>query len=283
VAYVKYLFKTVYPVDLAVLYPLPKTTPWEQIAGAMVVLAAISFLVWRMRVSKPCLLTGWLWYLGMLVPVIGVVQVGDQAMADRYTYLPQIGLCIALAWGAAQFTAAWPRTQFAYAAVSALVVLGLMACAWRQTSYWRDSETLWRRSLDEARERLKILGIRDEPGNELVELQEQVMKLSVALAEARAREGEQLTHLARLSKERETLRTERGSLLALLKSTQALLEQQNARVAALEQARTKELSAPTNPARSRVAKREAARDRRRHGPAKRSAGTRKKSRPRKPK
>jgi len=147
----------------------------------------------------------------------------------------------------------------------------------------RVTELLWRRSLDEARERLKILGIRDEPGNELVELQEQVMKLSVALAEARAREGEQLTHLARLSKERETLRTERGSLLALLKSTQALLEQQNARVAALEQARTKELSAPTNPARSRVAKREAARDRRRHGPAKRSAGTRKKSRPRKPK
>jgi hypothetical protein len=112
----------------------------------------------------------------------------------------------------------------------------------------RVTELLWRRALDEARERLKILGVRDEPGHGLVDLQEQVMKLSVALAEARAREGERLTHLASLSRERETLRTERASLLALLKGTQAMLEQQNARVAALERARTKELSAPADKA-----------------------------------
>jgi Plasmid replication region DNA-binding N-term len=93
----------------------------------------------------------------------------------------------------------------------------------------RVTELLWRRALEEARERLKILQEPDTSANELVPLQEQVMKLSVALAEARAREGEQLTHLATLSKEREVLRAERGSLLALLKSTQALLEQQNAR------------------------------------------------------
>src|ERR1700686_5325187 len=111
----------------------------------------------------------------------------------------------------------------------------------------RVTELLWRRALDEARERLKILGVRDESGYGLVDLQEQVMKLSVALAEARAREGEQLTHLASISKEREALRAERGSLLALLKSTQQLLEQQNARVTALERARTKELSAPARP------------------------------------
>src|ERR1700691_3884274 len=108
----------------------------------------------------------------------------------------------------------------------------------------RVTELLWRRALDEARERLKILGVQEESGQQLVQLQEQVMKLSVALAEACAREGEQLTHLAALSKERETLRTERGSLLALLKSTQALLEQQNARVSALERARAKELPVP---------------------------------------
>jgi hypothetical protein len=106
----------------------------------------------------------------------------------------------------------------------------------------RVTELLWRRALEEARERLKILQEPDALTNELVPLQEQVMKLSLALAEARAREGEQLTHLAMLSKEREGLRAERGSLLALLKSTQALLELQNARVAALERARTKELS-----------------------------------------
>src|ERR1700687_4407458 len=122
----------------------------------------------------------------------------------------------------------------------------------------RVTELLWRRALDEARERLKILGVRDESGNVRVELQEQVMKLSVALAEARAREGEQLTHLAGLSKEREALRAERESLVALLKSTQTLLEQQNARVAALERARTEELAAPAKAgSRARVNKRKA--------------------------
>jgi hypothetical protein len=119
----------------------------------------------------------------------------------------------------------------------------------------RVTELLWRRALDEARERLKILGVRDESGDWGVELREQVMKLSVVLAEARAREGEQLTHLASLSKERETLRTDRASLLALLKSTQALLEQQNARVSALERARNKALPPPAKASgRSRAVK-----------------------------
>ncbi len=118
----------------------------------------------------------------------------------------------------------------------------------------RVTELLWRRAPDEARERLKILGVRDESGHGLVDLQEQVMKLSVALAEARAREGEQLTHLAALSKEREKSRGERGSLLALLKSTQELLEQQNARVSALERARTRDLAPAKASGRSRLAK-----------------------------
>jgi hypothetical protein len=147
----------------------------------------------------------------------------------------------------------------------------------------RVTELLWRRALDEARERLKILGVRDGSGYGLVDLQEQVMKLSVALAEARAREGEQLTHLSSLSKERETLRTERGSLLALLKSTQALLEQQNARVAALERARTNELSTPAKQARSRVTKGTVPPRALRRSLLRPSAGGRKKSRARKPK
>jgi hypothetical protein len=148
----------------------------------------------------------------------------------------------------------------------------------------RVTELLWRRALDEARERLKILGVRDESGYGVVDLQEQVMKLSVALAEARAREGEQLTHLASLSKERETLRTDRASLLALLKSTQALLEQQNGRVAALERARTKELSAPAKPfGRSRAGKRETPARPPRRSPPRRGSGAGKKASPRKPK
>jgi chromosome segregation ATPase len=108
----------------------------------------------------------------------------------------------------------------------------------------RVTELLWRRALEEARERLKILQAPDTSNNHTKELQEQIDKLSIALAEARAREGEQLTHLATLSKEREGLRAERANLLALLQSTQALLEQQSARVGRLERERTNRLSRP---------------------------------------
>jgi len=108
----------------------------------------------------------------------------------------------------------------------------------------RVTELLWRRATEEARERLKILQGAGSCSNEVAALQEQVLKLSVALAEANAREGEQLTHLAGLSQERETLRSERATVLALLKSTQALLEQQNARVSALEKARSQPQQRP---------------------------------------
>jgi hypothetical protein len=101
----------------------------------------------------------------------------------------------------------------------------------------RVTELLWRRALEEARERLKILHAPGSDGTSVEKLQEQVGNLSVALAEARAREGEQLTHLATLSQEREGWRTERGSLLALLKSTQSLLQQSQARVEALQASR----------------------------------------------
>jgi plasmid replication DNA-binding protein KfrA len=111
----------------------------------------------------------------------------------------------------------------------------------------RVTELLWRRALEEARERLNVFQGSDKAATAVEDLQKQIMKLSVALAEARAMEGEQLTHLSALSKERESLRAERGSLLALLKSTQVLLEQQSARVAALERERTKARSTPTKP------------------------------------
>jgi hypothetical protein len=114
----------------------------------------------------------------------------------------------------------------------------------------RVTELLWRRALEEARERLKILQGAGSSSNEVPALQEQVLKLSVAIAEAGAREGEQLTHLASLSKEREGWRSERTSLLAMLKSTQALLEQQNARVATLEKERSRALEVSLNSKRS---------------------------------
>ena len=113
VAYATYLRKMVWPHDLAAFYPHPRDglPPW-QIAAAGALLAAISGSVLALARRQPYLLVGWLWYLGTLVPVIGLVQVGLQAMADRYTYVPLIGCFLMIAWGLADL-AAWGRARIA--------------------------------------------------------------------------------------------------------------------------------------------------------------------------
>ena len=149
VAYAAYVKQLFYPVGLAVLYPHQgDRLPVWQIAGSMLVLACISLAVLTWRRKCPYLLMGWLWYLGMLVPVIGFVQVGMQSMADRYTYLPQIGLVIAVAWGAEHVSRSWPHRTWLLAAASTLLVAALMGCAWQQTSYWCNGESLWRHAID---------------------------------------------------------------------------------------------------------------------------------------
>ena len=209
VSYVAYLGQMFWPVRLAALYPHPlDSVPGWKVFGAVLVLAAISAVAIAGRRKFPELLVGWLWYLGMLVPVIGLVQVGGQAMADRYTYLPEIGLCLAIAWmltgchwlcrcrepapaealaepvppgealaesvaprvigwicagchwlcqcresvpgkalapgeTLAEPEPPWPSCRLVYAPVAALVLALLMACAWQQTTTWRDNDTLW--------------------------------------------------------------------------------------------------------------------------------------------
>jgi protein O-mannosyl-transferase len=144
-----YLVQLFYPVNLAPMYPhLGSALPVWHLAAASLALVAICAAVligWR---RYPYLPVGWLWYLGMLVPVIGLVQVGSQAMADRYTYLPQIGLCVALTWLAAGLVASWPRHRLLCGGVAALVLLDLMFCAWQQTWYWHDNRTLWTHTLN---------------------------------------------------------------------------------------------------------------------------------------
>ena len=148
VSYVAYLGQFVCPAGLAVFYPHPGNhLPLVKIVGAAAVLLGVSAATLAYRRRYPYLIVGWLWYVGMLLPVVGLVQVGSQAMADRYTYLPQIGLCIALAWGAADVCRDWPRRREACGIAAMMVLMTLMACAWRQTSFWRDSETLWRHTL----------------------------------------------------------------------------------------------------------------------------------------
>ena len=148
VSYAIYLKEMVFPAGLVVLHPHPANhlALWEVVL-AILVLGSISAGVLAFGRSHPYLLTGWLWYLGMLVPMIGLVQVGWQAHADRYTYLPQIGLSIAIAWMAGDLCAKKPELRIAAWVAGPVTIAALMWCAWLQTSYWRDSESLWNRTL----------------------------------------------------------------------------------------------------------------------------------------
>jgi tetratricopeptide (TPR) repeat protein len=149
VSYAAYLWEMVCPAGLTILYPHPANhlPVWKALLS-LLLLAAISAGAFAWRRSRPYLLVGWLWYLGMLVPMIGLIQIGWQAHADRYTYLPQIGLYIAITWLVANFCAArrWLRVMAGTAAAIAVAVL--MWGTWIQASYWRNSESLWTRSLD---------------------------------------------------------------------------------------------------------------------------------------
>jgi len=142
VAYTTYIGKMFWPKNLAVFYPHPGADlPVWQAVVAGLALVSITILVIRAGKPRPYLSVGWLWYLGTLVPVIGLVQVGAQAMADRYTYVPMIGLFIMLAWGL-------PGLGGKRLAVPAtLVVCALIAVTWRQVGYWRDSISLFRHAI----------------------------------------------------------------------------------------------------------------------------------------
>ncbi len=148
-AYAAYLGKLIYPSGLAALYPLRQYGPpaW-QVMDASLILAAASAGAWMMRRREPCLLMGWLWFLGMLVPVIGIMQVGAQAYADRYTYLPEIGLCIAGTWAAADWAGRRPYRRAALGGVALVILCALPVAAWRQTAYWHDSGALWTHTLE---------------------------------------------------------------------------------------------------------------------------------------
>src|SRR6266567_640863 len=146
--YVVYMWQMLWPLKLAVFYPHPENRlPISEIMLALAILIAATAAAFILRKKRPYLVTGWLWYLGMLVPVIGLVQVGWQGHADRYTYLPQIGLYILLTWTVADLTARW-RRQREILSASAAVIIGVLSWrAWVQTSYWRDSETLFTHAL----------------------------------------------------------------------------------------------------------------------------------------
>jgi tetratricopeptide (TPR) repeat protein len=148
VSYAKYILLTFCPVNLGVYYPFsPSSLPAWQPVAAFVFLAFITITAVRQASKRPYLIVGWLWFLGTLVPVIGLVQVGGQAMADRYHYIPSIGLFIAIIFAASDLSVVRrsSRTLVAAAAVVALLIMG--ALTWRQTRMWRDSVTLFTHTL----------------------------------------------------------------------------------------------------------------------------------------
>jgi protein O-mannosyl-transferase len=148
VSYVVYIGQMFWPMKLAVLYPYPSSIPAWQFLTAGIAIVGVSVIVVRSFQRFPYLAVGWIWYLGTLVPVIGLVQVGVQAHADRYMYLPMIGISIMLAWGADDLVRRWPRAKPAVIACIALACSSCIALTMNQLRYWKGSESLYRRALE---------------------------------------------------------------------------------------------------------------------------------------
>ncbi|MGA3015621.1 MAG: tetratricopeptide repeat protein [Bryobacteraceae bacterium] len=138
-----YIGKTVWPTRLAVFYPIPAEQPAWQVIAAGLVLAGLTVLALRFSRTRPYLAVGWFWYLITILPVIGIIQVGEQARADRYTYIPTIGLSLMLAWSGADAWRRWPKARPALTCLCGAACVALVALTWRQVSYWENSATLF--------------------------------------------------------------------------------------------------------------------------------------------
>ncbi|MDQ2824037.1 MAG: tetratricopeptide repeat protein, partial [Verrucomicrobiota bacterium] len=149
VTYFDYVWHMFWPRDLIPFYihPEGRLEIWRLVLASAVLVLISSIAIVRRR-QNPYLIVGWLWYLVMLVPVIGIVQVGLQGRADRYTYLPQIGLYIALAWLVRDLTASWRKRAIVLAPAAVAVVATLSILSWKQAAHWRDTETLWSYTLN---------------------------------------------------------------------------------------------------------------------------------------
>jgi hypothetical protein len=148
ISYCRYLEKMFWPTDMAVFYPHPGYWPLEKVLLAGFFLFGISMLLWMKRERYPFLLMGWLWFVGMLVPVIGLVQVGGQAMEDRYTYIPSLGVLIIAVWGAYELARGWRYHQIALLVSGSVAIALCFAVTRQQLGYWQDSETLFRHTIE---------------------------------------------------------------------------------------------------------------------------------------
>ena len=139
VSYARYLGKMCWPETLSPFYPHPGWWPWTAVLSGFALVAALSWLAWRERERRPWFLFGWCWYLGTLVPVIGITQVGAQSMADRYTYVSLLGIFTILAWGGAEVVARWPRLRVPLGALAVAVLVACGVRTARQVPVWRNA------------------------------------------------------------------------------------------------------------------------------------------------
>jgi tetratricopeptide (TPR) repeat protein len=148
VSYVEYISKMIFPVNLAVFYPHPIALPLWQVSLCLLLLICISVIVLYYIKKYPYLIVGWFWYLGTLVPVIGLIQVGSHAMADRYTYIPLIGLFIIVAWGFADLAKKWRYGRSLFSSSAILILILMMILTWGQLRYWKNGLTLFNHAIE---------------------------------------------------------------------------------------------------------------------------------------
>lgn len=147
-AYYKYVEKTIWPAKLAAIYPLQYHGLGWDVAWACLFIGVVSVTAYRLRGSRPYWLVGWLWYLGTLVPVINLVQIGSQAMADRYTYIPGVGLLLILCWDVHDLSAAWPCRRLLLGALGTAAVAACLVTTSVQLQYWKNGGALFSHAVD---------------------------------------------------------------------------------------------------------------------------------------
>ena len=233
VAYVGYIGKMLWPAGLTTLYPFVRSLPGWQVAGSTLVLAGVSALTVKLAPRRPYVAVGWLWYLGMLVPVIGLVQVGAQSMADRYTYVPLIGLFIIVAWGFTDLLANWQYRRIGLPAAAALIVGACVVTARAQVAYWANTFALWSHAVevtsDNYRAHAKLGNLLSQRGDsagaiihysEALRINPKFLDMRNNLANALARQGkvneamEQYTQALRIVPEYASAHNGLGALLA---------------------------------------------------------------------
>jgi tetratricopeptide (TPR) repeat protein len=148
VSYVSYIVKMIWPHHLAIFYPHPSMIPGWKVLGALAFLVSVSIMAIRAVRTRPYFAVGWLWYLGTLVPGIGMVQIGSEAMADRRAYVPIIGLFIIVAWGVPELIARWRYRRLVLSISTGIVLSVLMIVSWQQVRHWQNSVTLFTNALD---------------------------------------------------------------------------------------------------------------------------------------